>query len=282
MHLTDRLIEFAARPLPLRTLVLRNLLRRFPVGSYEARLRVGGVYRPNYAWCMYYAAVEAKALGHKAVTIIELGVAGGNGLMCLCRHRKDIQKALGIEIVVVGFDSGAGLPQSTDPRDMLYAWPAGAYRMDRSALESRIGGQAQLVLGDVAQTVHAWNPEPAAPLGAVMFDLDYFTSTLASFALLAKQNLLPRVWCYFDDVCAGPEEALTERIGEREAIRQFNDDPERKVLKDHLSPAFTFKHFTPEPWHQRIYLYHRLNHPDYNVCLTVERQREDHLRLGNS
>jgi hypothetical protein len=231
---------------------------------------------------MYYAAAEAKALGHKAVTIVELGVAGGNGLVSLCWLRKDIQKALGIEIVVIGFDTGGRLPQSTDSRDVLYAYPASAYRMDRNALETRVAGQAQLVLGDVAKTVHAWNPDPAAPLGAVMFDLDYFTSTLASFALLTKESVLPRVWCYFDDICAGPEEALTDRVGEREAIRQFNRDPERTTRNDHLSQAFVFKYVRPEVWHQQIFLYHRLSHPDYDVCLHAERLQIDPLRLARA
>ena len=243
-------------------------------------MRVGGVYRPHYAWCMYYAAAQAKALGHKAMTVIEFGVAGGTGLMRLCRLREDTQKALGIEIILVGFDSGAGLPQSTDPRDTLYAWPAGSFRMDRGALEARIAGQAHLVLGDVAETVILWEPEARAPLGAVMFDLDYFTSTSAALPILTKKNLLPRVWCYFDDVCTGPEEAMTDRLGERAAINQFNDDPERAVHNDYLSRAFTFKGLAPEGWHQQIYLYHRLDHPDYNLCL-VGAER-DQLKLVNT
>lgn len=267
MHFKDRLIGFAARPVPYRTSILRRFLRRFPFGSYEARLHAGGVHRPYYAWCMYYAAVEAKALGHKAVTVIEFGVAGGNGLVCLCRNRKEIQKELGIEVVVAGFDSSTGLPKSDDPRDLLYRWPSGAYRMDWPALEKRLAGQAKLVLGDVAKTVHEWNPAPGAPLGAVLFDLDYYSSTMDALPILTKENILPRVWCYFDDICGGPLEAMTDRIGEREAIRQFNADPAREALNDHLSPAYVFKFSASEPWHQRIYLYHRLGHSDYSTCL---------------
>ena len=280
MKRRDRLIEFAMQPVPLRTLLLRKFLKHFPIGSFATRLRVGAVQRVNYAWCMYYAAVEAKALGHKAVTVIELGVAGGNGLLCLCQHRKEIQKELGIEIIVVGFDSGTGLPQSTDHRDLLYAWPTGAYRMDRVALEAHIEGQAQLVLGDVAITVPAWNPAPDAPLGAILFDLDYYTSTVSAFRLFAKENVLPRIWCYFDDVCGGPEEATTDRVGEREAIREFKADPERATRKDHLSPAYTFRGLTPDGWHQHIYLYHRFSHPDYDRCLTAGREKKDNLGLA--
>lgn len=152
--------------------------------------------------------------------------------------------------------------------------------MDQGALQKRVGDQAQLVLGDVSKTIAPWTSQLGAPLGAVLFDLDYFSSTSAALTILTKENTLPRIWCYFDDVHGGPEEALTDRVGEREAIRQFNADPVRVVLNDHLSPAYSFKFLAPEPWHQRIFLYHRLAHPDYNVCL-VGADR-DQLQLTES
>ena len=155
MQAIDRLISLVSRPVPLRTLLLRKILRSFPVGSYEARLRADAVDRPNYGWCVYFAARQAKALGYKAITVIEFGVAGGHGLACLCKHKKAIQKALGIEILVFGFDTGSGLPASKEPRDVLYCWPEGSFVMDRPALEKRIGNDAHLVLGDVSGTVAA-------------------------------------------------------------------------------------------------------------------------------
>lgn len=264
MSRVDLLIYHAARPMPLRTLMLRSLLRRWPVGSYEARLRAGAVLRPHYGWCMYYAAAEAKALGFLAVTVAEMGVATGYGLLCLCQHRKEIEKALGIEIVLVGFDAGTGLPASRDPRDLLYFWPAGSFEMDRALLEKQLDGKAQLIVGDIAETAQGWNPRPDAPLGAVLFDLDLYTSTANALSILTKQDVLPRVWCYFDDICGGPENALTDSIGEREAIKEFNQKPERRTLNDHLSPAYVFKNMVPEGWHQHIYLSHRLTHPLYN------------------
>ena len=194
MSFVDRCIYQLSRPVPLRTLVLRNLLKLCPIGSCEMRLQVGAVNRPYYAWCLYYAAQQAKALGYSAITAVELGVAGGNGLVSMCDHRKTIQKELGIEVVVVGFDAGTGLPESNDARDVLYFWPAGSFVMDRGALESRIAGQASLVLGEISKTALAWNPSPDAPLGAIMFDLDLYTSTSAAFAFLTKQNVLPRIW----------------------------------------------------------------------------------------
>jgi len=47
MNAVDRLIDFDTRPVPLRTLILRKLLGRWPVDSYEVRLRAGAVDRPD-------------------------------------------------------------------------------------------------------------------------------------------------------------------------------------------------------------------------------------------
>jgi hypothetical protein len=93
----DRLIDLSTRPVPLRTLILRRILQKVPIGSYRARLHAGAVDRPWYGWCLYHAAVEARALGYSALTTIEFGVAGGSGLLCLCRHRDEIEREIGIE-----------------------------------------------------------------------------------------------------------------------------------------------------------------------------------------
>ncbi|MBV8631218.1 MAG: hypothetical protein JOZ83_09865, partial [Silvibacterium sp.] len=155
--------------------------------------------------------------------------------------------------------------------------PAGSFEMDRAALEKRLAGRASLVLGNVAETVASWKPREDAPIGAIMFDLDFYTSTMNAFGILEQSNILPRVWCYFDDINAYPENAYTDNIGVREAIRQFNLASPRRELNDHLSPAYVFRGLPDEPWHRDIYLYHRLSHPQYNVCLSTEKHQ---LRLA--
>lgn len=273
MRTIDRLINYSTKPLPLRVLAMRKLLQRLPLGSYTARLQANAVDRPWYGHCLYNAAVEAKALGYKAVTAVEMGVAGGNGLVCLCGHKEEIQKALGIEIVLAGFDTSVGLPSSGDARDLLYCWPAGSFEMDRSALEKRIAGRAQLVIGDVAQTVKSWSPRADAPLGVVLFDLDLYSSTMAALPLLTGENVLPRVWCYLDDISGYPDNAYTDAIGVRAAVLDFNASPERNARRDHIMQAHTFKGQVPEDWHQQMYVYHRLGHPQYNTCLSREKHQ---------
>src|SRR5450432_4283702 len=106
MKVFELLLELGTRPIPWRTALVRKVLTRWPIGPYPSRLRVGAVDRPHYGMCLYQAALQAKALGHKAVTAIELGVAGGNGMISLCRHSREITRAIGVEIMLYGFDSG--------------------------------------------------------------------------------------------------------------------------------------------------------------------------------
>jgi hypothetical protein len=276
MKLADRFVDIATRPVPLRTLIARRLPQQFPIGSWERRLRSGAVRRPHYAWCLHYAALQAKGLGYKAITVVELGVAGGNGLLCLCEHAAQVRKELGVEIRLVGFDSGGGLPTTSDIRDLHYVWPSGSFEMDRAALEKRLAGRAELVFGNVAETIPRWQPPADAPLGCVMFDLDLYTSTRDALPLLTKTNVLPRIWCYFDDIRGFPDMALTDFIGETAAIQEFNGHPDRTILRDNVSTARVFAGLPPESWHEKMYIYHRLSHPRYDTCLSQEKHQ---LRL---
>jgi hypothetical protein len=279
LRIVDRSIRKLSQPLPFCTRWTRRLLKILKIGSFEARLRAGALPRPHYAMCLYYAALHAKRLGYSAMTAVELGVAGGKGLLCMCEHADTIRKELGIEIVIVGFDAGSGLPETSDPRDLKYYWNAGAFQMDYRALQARLAGKAELVIGDVARTCPKWAPTPDAPLGMVAFDLDLYSSTLAAFSLLEKENVLPRIWCYFDDVIDFPQSCLTDFLGEAAAIRNFNEMPSRKVLRDNLSAARVFAEWPVEWWHSKIYIYHRLTHPQYNVSV-YDRGTADQLALS--
>jgi hypothetical protein len=176
-------------------------------------------------------------------------------------------------VIIKGFDTGKGLPSTGDSRDLLYAWLPGSFEMDYAALEKRVAGRAEILLGDVAQTVRDWTNQADAPLGAVMFDLDLYTSTREALLLLEKPNALPRVWCYMDDIFGYPENAYSDSVGVRLAIKEFNLNAERSRLRDHLSQAYVFAGRTPEVWHSQIYVYHRLSHPDYDRCLSAGKHR---------
>jgi hypothetical protein len=56
--------------------------------------------RPNYTYCVYYAALLAKRLNHKSVSIIEFGVATGRGVLFLESIAERIAKELKINIEI--------------------------------------------------------------------------------------------------------------------------------------------------------------------------------------
>ena len=62
--------------------LIRKLDKYFDL-SPEFLIRTNALKRPNYAYCLYHSSVLAKRLGHKSLSIIEFGVAGGNGLVFL-------------------------------------------------------------------------------------------------------------------------------------------------------------------------------------------------------
>jgi hypothetical protein len=80
----------------------------------------------------------AKRLGHSKISVIEFGVAGGNGLVNLEMHVSEIEKLLNVEIDIFGFDTGGGLPPPKDYRDLPYYWKPGYFAMDEEKLRKKL------------------------------------------------------------------------------------------------------------------------------------------------
>ena len=66
--------------------------------GYEKPLRVAILkfltltfknFRPHYETMMLESCLEAKKLGYQEVSILELGVAGGNGIVSLEKYKKN-------------------------------------------------------------------------------------------------------------------------------------------------------------------------------------------------
>jgi hypothetical protein len=262
------LLEIASRlafyPLPLRVLLLRVALRKFGWFSYSTRLALDAVVRPNYGFCLYNAAALAKALGHARISAIEFGVAGGNGLLNIEDHAIEIRKALGIAFEIYGFDLATGLPAPLDYRDMPYMWAEGFYKMDRNLLERRLKF-AKLVIGDVAETCSKFfDTHDPAPIGCVLFDLDYYSSTADAFKVFAgnPERYLPRVYCYFDDIASGGLRANNSYVGVLRAIDEFNQSNERKKIAK-VSGLSTSRRI-PASWNEQIFVLHDFAHPQYS------------------
>ena len=233
---------------------------------YKQYFEEGKLPYMHYARIVWAAAEEARKLNLKEISVIEFGVAGGNGLIALEFHAAEIGRLFGIEIFVYGFDTGKGLPEyKTDYRDMPYHFKKETYNMDYQRLTNRLE-KAKLVLGDIHETSQQfWNTEPA-PVGAIAIDVDFYTSTVSVLHMLETEykNVLPRIFMYFDDIFRG-----FENVGENEAIKEFN----RKHVRDiSISPEGTAKGYDRSflgyslyEWKADIKVCHYFKHPLYNV-----------------
>lgn len=222
------------------------------------------IVRPGYLWGALQGAFLAKALGLDSVSLIEFGVAGGNGLTVLELIAERIEHHLGMKVSVYGFDTGKGLPPPKDVRDCPNLFTEGTYPMDVDKLRSRLR-RAQLILGTVEETVPLFvSTYKPSPVAFVSVDLDLYTSTKQALTLFEGDPgiLLPRVHCYFDDINGY---TYSEHNGERLAIAEFNQ--EHKLRK--ISPMYVLRHYVPkrcadDPWVERFYLAHILDHELYS------------------
>jgi hypothetical protein len=197
--------------------------------------------RAWYTWGVLQGARLAKVLGIDHISVIEFGVAGGNGLVSLERIAEKVGGVFGVAIDAYGFDSGGGLPKPQDYRDCPNLFTPGHYPMDEEKLRKRLHS-ARLVLGLVEDTVSEFIASRPSPVAFISFDLDYYSSTMQAFKLLeaAPALLLPRIYCYFDDIMGF---SYSDYNGERLAIMEFNaSHGSRKI-----SPIYGLKYFLSAP-----------------------------------
>jgi hypothetical protein len=258
-------------PYPFRTSTI-NIMRRLKLGSYQTRVLIGAVERPHYGYCVYHSAMLARRLGHKRISVVEFGVAGGAGLLNLEYHAGEVSKILNLEIEVYGFDTGKGLPAPRDYRDLPYHWKAGFYAMDNPKLGVKLI-RAKLIIGDIHDTVKTFLQEyDPAPIAAVMHDFDFYTSTVEGLKLFdaAQNHYLPRVFCYFDDTIGSEVELYNDYTGERLAISEFNHAHEFKKI---AKPYHLFGKKPVEPWYHQIFIFHDFSHSRYNDFISDENQQ---------
>jgi hypothetical protein len=257
---------------------LKHILARLELGSFPFRYRIEALERMHYAYILYQAAKLASRLGQRRISAIEFGVAGGNGLVWLERHAEAIERLFPVHFEIYGFDTGGGLPQPKDYRDLPYHWQAGFFSMERDRLEKKLK-RAHLVIGDVAETwktfVDTYSP---APVAAVAHDLDFYSSTAEGLKLFEfpDSHLMPRIFCYFDDTIGGDVELYSDFTGERLAIHEFNASHENRKI------AIPYHLRCQEglgTWRHQIWVCHLFDHAHYNDFIGDPNQQ---LPLGSS
>jgi len=239
----------------------RAILRRRRHAPVSQRLEYDALGRNDYAYGMYHAARQAKALGITTVTGIEFGVFNGIGLRNMEQLGYGIHQELGVWYDLYGFDTGAGLPPPSDRRDLAYVWKTGLFapRRDLRTFLKRAG----LVIGDVAQTVPRFCREKHAPLAFVSIDVDYYTAAADCLRIFDQDPsaLLPRVFTYLDDTIGGDEELHSRFAGELAAVEEFNARHEHRKIAP--INGLRWKRRFPQAWNDQMHVAHIFDHPRY-------------------
>lgn len=258
-----RAMELALKAGAEPRVLLRRLLASSRSAPFELKLKYDAMPRPEYAYGLFHAASQARALDYPAITALELGVGPGDGLAALEAAAGEVERLVGIRIDVIGMDTGRGLPPPEDYRDLPYCWAEGDFWIPPERIRARLK-RAELVLGNVRETAPALlRRESLAPIGFISFDLDYYSSTRDAMVLIEAppRLLLPRVFCYMDDAIGTDRELHCDHVGELLAIREFNDaHAARKVCPIH---GLARKREVPALWNDLMHVLHAFDHPFY-------------------
>jgi hypothetical protein len=240
-------------------LLLREAKAR--AGTFREQEELGLLPRSNYAYGMLRAADLARYMGQKRVTICEFGVATGNGLIAMIDLAERLERESGMGFRIVGFDTGAGLPQIGGYEDHPELWSSGDFAMvNKEELKKRIDGRAELLLGDIKDTVSDFvaSLSREAPLGFVSVDVDIYSATCSALHCLEgpAESYLPAISMYFDDVAFY---FANRWCGELRAIEEFNRDHElRKIDNDRGLKYRPIE--APALWHSHMYVAHIFDH----------------------
>jgi hypothetical protein len=218
----SKLLERLAMEPPFRLL----MWGLFHVFTPSVKTRAKWSVTPKHMYLLGVLAAAELAQEQKvpSISVIEFGVAGGTGLLALQQEAAAVEKELGVEIKVFGFDSRHGVPRLIgDYRDHPDARRIGDYPMDETALRARLSKCTTLILGDVAETVPKFfDTYNAPPIGFVSFHMDLYSATRDALRIftLPNKRMLHQV-----PLCIGLGNVFNHRFaGELLAIEEFNRD----------------------------------------------------------
>jgi hypothetical protein len=226
--------------------------------SVETRARWDLSARPHYLVGTIFGAELARAQRIPEISVIEFGVAGGNGLLTLQAEAEAVERATGVAIRVYGFDAGpGGLPSFCgDYRDHPDMWKPGDYPMDVDSLRAKLAPRTTLILGDIRDTIERFNEDyKPGPIGFMSIDLDLYSSTAAALRTLDLCPILQHVAIYCDDI----DLPLCHRwAGELLAIDEFNQKHANLKI-DRWRGLRIGRPFPDTPWIDRMFICHDLD-----------------------
>lgn len=231
-------------------------------GSFEQKVAFDLVLRHHNAFGILKAAQLAKDAGIAGITVLEFGVAAGAGIVNMCDVAGAVGRATGVEIRVLGFDTGKGMPPPVDWRDHPDLYGAGDFPMDVEALKARLPASCELLLGELRDTV----PQALAagrfadyPIGYAVIDVDYYSSARQALRIFegSASNYLPLAVVYLDDIFMDEH---NPKAGELLAVDEFNRACELRVIcrNEFLG---TGRIFSRAKWLKQVYFLHVMDHP---------------------
>jgi hypothetical protein len=251
-HLSDLLSQ------PIEGKPRGGVERRNKFRDKETR---GLISRPNYAYGMLRAADLARFMGKGKATVCEFGVATGDGLMNMVELASLIGDETGVELKVIGLDTGEGLPVVDGYRDHPELWSMGDFPMtNKEQLRERVAGRAELIFGDIKDTVGhlVASLDESAPLGFISVDVDIYSGAKSALKSLlgAPRLYTPAVSIYCDDV----QFLFANRwCGELRAIEEFNEENAlRKIDQDRSLPGH--RPGPDAPWYRSMFVCHLFDH----------------------
>lgn len=243
-------------------------------GGLRAKTAFDLIVRHHHAYSLLKAADEAAARNIRVLTVVELGVAAGAGLLNICEIARRVTAETGVEFRVVGFDTGEGMPPPQDYRDHPELYKEGWFPMDQEALKRSLPANAELRLGPLRETIVPFveSMGPDAPLGFATLDVDFYSSSKDALLLFTGRPdaYLPWLPVYADDVALPSH---TPYAGELLAIREFNKENElRKLDRDwNLRYSRVFKH---AEWLEHMFRLQVLDHAERTDVSRPDRVEE--------
>lgn len=250
--LKDRLGE------PMHLNVLSVFVKLF--GGFRMKVEFDLIERRRYAFALLQAADWANRYGIKRIQALEFGVAAGAGLVNLAWLAEQVTRETGVEIDIVGFDTGTGMTPPLDHRDYPEEFVEGDFpTTSREDLDRLLPKNARMVYGPIAETAKGFADQVTAPIGFISFDLAYYSSTIDAMQVLnaPATHYLPTVACYIGAIAM---ETANPHVGELLAIREFNQRPTLRKIHP-LTWLRERRVFKNAFWLKQIYTLHVLDHP---------------------
>ena len=211
--------------------IYKKYLRKPNKFKFLELVKKGILPRPHYALGLMLAVEQAINLGYKSIKVIELGCFNFDGIIDLEHFASDIKKFTNINIEIYGFTLKEGLPkQKQNYFDRLYRWSPEEFGFTKKKNYRNIK-KSKIYFGDIKNTISKFKKDikkniKTSPIGFIIFDLDYYSSTKKAMSLLKmKENsYIPRPYLYFDD-----HSFSSKYEGERKAIMEFNNKNKYKI-----------------------------------------------------